>query len=135
MIRLIALPLAVFVSVVAYLIGSVVFAHDHERADLDGWYQGLTSRKGPCCDGPKTDALHIQNADWESRDGHYRVRIPKNGPDFARAIHGESVETEWVDVPDEAVVNAINRAGITLVWPMYGYMGNTVRCFMPGPMA
>lgn len=112
-------------------------AHDHARPDLDKWYQSLTSRKGPCCDGPKTDALHLTEVDWDTqqKDGsHYRVRIPKNGPDFQRAIHGETVDTEWVDVPDEALIEEPNLSGGTLVWPMYGYMGNTVRCFMPGSL-
>jgi hypothetical protein len=62
------------------------------------------------------------------------VRIPKNGPDFERAIAGETVDTEWVDVPDEALLEEPNLSGGTLVWPMYGYMGNTVRCFMPGSL-
>lgn len=117
---------------------TALWAHDHARPDLDSWYPSLNSRKGPCCDGPRTDALHLQDVDWQTqeKDGsHFRVRIPKTGPDFQRAVQGESVETEWVDVPDEAVVHEVNRAGIVLVWPMYGYMGKTVRCFLPGTMA
>jgi hypothetical protein len=37
--------------------------------------------RDPCCDG--TDAERVDDADWETKDGQYRVRI--NG--------------EWVDVP------------------------------------
>jgi hypothetical protein len=50
-------------------------AHDHARPGLDGWYSNLKSGKGPCCDGPGVDALHLSDVDWESRDGGYRVRI------------------------------------------------------------
>lgn len=113
-------------------------AHDHARPDLGSWYQTLQSRKGPCCDGPKKDALHLTETDWEvqSKDGsHYRVRIPTSGQDFERAIKGERVETEWVDVPDEALLDEPNLAGVVTVWPMYGYMGHTVRCFLPGTLS
>ena len=34
----------------------------------------------------------------------------------------------------EAVVAEPNRAGRTMVWPLYGYSGVTIRCFMPGSM-
>jgi hypothetical protein len=40
----------------------------------------------------------------------------------------------WVDVPDEAVLTGSNKAGETLVWPLWGYHGVSVRCFMPGSM-
>ena len=93
-----------------------VIAHDYERPELAPWFMGLHSKKGsPCCDGK--DAIHISDVDWESRDGHYRVRL--NG--------------RWVDVPDDAVVDGPNRAEQTLVWPFYingEQIG--VRCFMPG---
>lgn len=121
-----------------YMLVSPAHPHDHMRPDLDNWFTELRSGNGPCCDGPKTDALHLQDADWETqqKDGsHYRVRVPRNGSDFQRAMHGENVETEWVDVPDRAVIEEPNKAGVTLVWPLYGYMGNTIRCFMPGPLA
>src|SRR5439155_26649284 len=77
-------------------------SHDHDHPGLDGWYQSLRSGKGPCCDGPGVDATHLSDADWESRGGHYRVRI----------------EGEWIDVPDDAVLDVPNRDGRTLVWPM-----------------
>lgn len=94
----------------------LVQAHDHSRPGLDGWYQGLTSGKGLCCDG--SDATHLADVDWESRDGRYRVRI----------------EGEWHDVPPEAVLDGPNLDGRTLVWPIKGYGGLTIRCFMPGAM-
>ena len=93
------------------------FAHDHLRPDLDGWFMSLHSGKGPCCDG--SDAMRLNDVDWEAKDGHYRVRL----------------QGEWVDVPDDAVVDGPNRAGPTMVWPYYlnGQMLG-VRCFMPGAM-
>ena len=93
------------------------FAHDHSRPELNSWFMGLQSAKGPCCDG--SDAMRLDDVDWETRDGHYRVRV----------------EGEWVDVPDGAVVVGPNRAGPTMVWP-YRYNGklNQIRCFLPGSM-
>ena len=53
----------------------------------------------------------------------------------SRAMAGATnVETEWVYVPDDAVIDEPNRANVTLVWPLYGPMGVSVRCFMPGTM-
>ena len=93
-------------------------AHDHARPGLDGWYSGLRSGKGPCCDGPGVDALHLADVDWESKDGRYRVRI----------------EGVWIDVPKEAVLDGPNRDGRTLVWPTWQDGKRAVRCFMPGAM-
>ena len=105
-----------------YFVHSAIFglaiAHDHSRPELDHWFMSLQSKgKSPCCDG--SDATRLDDVDWESEDGHYRVRL----------------EGEWVDVPDSAVVNGPNRAGPTMVWPYYvnGAMRG-VRCFMPGNM-
>lgn len=93
-------------------------AHDHNRPGLDGWYSELKSGKGPCCGGPSIDATTLDGPDWEAKDGHYRVRI----------------EGEWHDVPPEAVLTEPNRDGRTLVWPIKGYGGLSIRCFMPGSM-
>lgn len=93
-------------------------AHDHSRPGLDGWYQGLRSGKGSCCDGPGVDAYSLADVDWESKAGRYRVRI----------------EGQWHDVPPEAVLDGPNLDGRTLVWPIKGYGGLTIRCFMPGAM-
>ena len=48
-------------------------AHDYRHPELNGWYESLHSGKGPCCDS--TDATRVDDADWETKDGHYRVRI------------------------------------------------------------
>lgn len=98
------------------LIATAAAAHDPNRPELNGWFMGLQSKgKAACCDG--SDALRLDDVDWDSKDGHYRVRL----------------EGEWVDVPDSAVVDGPNRAGPTMVWP-YRHDGklNQIRCFMPG---
>ena len=97
---------------------TVAQAHDHGRPSLDAWFKALQSRaKAACCDG--SDATRLVDVDWQSRDGRYRVRL----------------EGEWVDVPESAVVDGPNRAGPAMVWPVTGYGGLTIRCFMPGSMS
>ncbi|MBR1270167.1 hypothetical protein JQ629_22065 [Bradyrhizobium sp. AUGA SZCCT0222] len=96
----------------------------HTR-DLDGryahsplkeWFDSLRSGKGPCCSD--ADGSAVSDVDWESSNGRYRVRI----------------EGEWFDVPEDAVITEPNRVGRTMVWPIRGYAGLTIRCFMPGSM-
>ena len=96
--------------------------------ELKTWFDSLRSAKGPCCSD--ADGSAISDSDWESKDGHYRVRIPRLG----YVIEGREQELVWVDVPEEAVISEPNRVGRTMVWPIYGYMGVTIRCFMPGSM-
>jgi hypothetical protein len=88
---------------------------------LHNWFESLHSGKGPCCSD--ADGTALSDVDWETREGHYRVRI----------------EGQWWDVPDEAVITEPNRAGRTMVWPIYYRTVNTplrieIRCFMPGTM-
>jgi hypothetical protein len=97
-------------------------------AELKAWFDGLRSGKGPCCSD--ADGSAISDSDWESKDGHYRVRVPRLG----YVIEGQQQELVWVDVPEEALISEPNRVGRTMVWPIYGYMGVTIRCFMPGSM-
>jgi len=49
-------------------------------------FESLHSGKGPCCSD--ADGTALSDVDWETKDGHYRVRI----------------EGQWWDVPDEAVI-------------------------------
>ena len=98
------------------------------NAELKAWFDGLRSGKGPCCSD--ADGSAISDSDWESKDGHYRVRVPRYG----FVLEGQQQEFVWVDVPEEAVISEPNRVGRTMVWPIYGYMGVTIRCFMPGSM-
>ena len=55
----------------------------------------------------------------------YRVRVPKAAG---------SKDMIWVEVPDEAVITEPNKAGRTMVWPVYGSESVSIRCFMPGSM-
>jgi hypothetical protein len=84
--------------------------------ELKAWFDSLRSGKGPCCSD--ADGAAVSDVDWESGGGHYRVRLGG----------------EWIEVPDEAVITEPNRVGRTMVWPMYGYLGVSIRCFMPGSM-
>jgi hypothetical protein len=110
------------------------FGHARDRGqfaanpEIKAWFEGLRSGKGPCCSD--ADGTAISDADWESKDGRYRVRVPRYG----YLLAGQQQEQVWVDVPEEAVITEPNRAGRTMVWPLYGYLGLTIRCFMPGSM-
>ena len=108
--------LVIFVTMLSISTIGRARAHDYQHPELNSLYESLHSGKGPCCDG--SDAKRVDDAAWESKDGHYRVRI------------GE----EWVDVPNEAIVPGPNLAGRTMVWPYYQNGQTKVRCFMPGSM-
>jgi len=88
----------------------------HPASPLKPWFDSLKSGKGPCCSD--ADGTAVADPDWESKDGHYRVRI----------------DGDWYDVPDDAVLTGPNRDGRTIVWPFHGYQGLTIRCFIPGSM-
>jgi hypothetical protein len=64
------------------------------------------------------DGEVVADSDWESKDGHYRVRL----------------ENKWFDVPDNSVITEPNRAGRTMVWPLRIGTAVSIRCFMPGSM-
>jgi hypothetical protein len=110
----------IFVGVILLLIMSAIsaHAHDHNRPGLDDWFKSLRSKNTvPCCDG--SEATRLNDVDWESHDGHYRVKL----------------DGEWVDVPDSALIEAPNLAGQAMVWPYFkdGKLIG-VRCFMPGAL-
>jgi hypothetical protein len=115
-------PLRIASAVLAMAVASPI-GHARDRGqfgnstpEMRAWFEGLRSGKGPCCSD--ADGSAVSDVDWETHDGHYRVRI----------------EGQWVDVPDEAVITEPNRIGRTMVWPIHGYLGLTVRCFLPGSM-
>ena len=97
-----------FVVLVAAFIGAAQ-ARDDGR-------DSLKSGKGPCCSD--ADGFAVSDPDWESRNGHYVVRI----------------DNQWIDVPDDAVITEPNRVGRTMVWPIKGSLGISIRCFLPGSM-
>jgi hypothetical protein len=88
----------------------------YSNSPLKPWFDSLRSNLGPCCSD--ADGVIVADPDWESKDGHYRVRL----------------DGEWIMVPDEAVITEPNRAGRTMVWPIKGSWGTMIRCFMPGSM-
>lgn len=89
----------------------------YANSPLKPWFDSLRSKGGgPCCSD--ADGYAISDVDWETKDGHYRVRI----------------DEQWVEVPDDAVITEPNRAGRTMVWPIYLNGRPVVRCFLPGSM-
>ena len=82
---------------------------------LKGWFDNLASKKGLCCSF--ADGFSVQDVDWDTLDGHYRVRL----------------QQEWIVVPDAALITEPNKFGLPVVWPYRDIQGNTqIRCFMPG---
>jgi hypothetical protein len=103
---------------VAVFIGTVQARDDgrYSQSALKPWFDSLKSGKGLCCS--VADGAAVSDPDWESMNGHYRVRI----------------DNEWIDVPDDALITEPNRVGRTMVWPIKGALGTSIRCFMPGSM-
>jgi hypothetical protein len=88
-----------------------------KSSPLKPWFNSLASPGGgPCCS--QSDGHVVDDPDWESREGHYRVKI----------------DGEWIDVPDDRVLKLPNEAGRTMVWPYYNDGHLVVRCFIPGVM-
>jgi hypothetical protein len=53
-----------------------LFARDDGRfadSPLKPWFDRLASGKGLCCSF--ADGFSVQDVDWETQDGHYRVRV------------------------------------------------------------
>lgn len=100
---------------------SGVSARDDGRyagSPLKAWFDQLASGKGLCCSF--ADGATVQNVDWDTQNGRYRVRILG----------------QWYVVPDAAVVTEPNKYGSAVVWPYQDAEGVTqIRCFMPGPGA
>ena len=107
-----------FSVLVAAFAGAVEARDDgrYSQSPLKPWFDSLKSGKGPCCSD--ADGFAVSGPDWESRNGHYLVRI----------------DNEWIEVPDDAVITEPNRVGTTMVWPIKGSLGISIRCFMPGSM-
>jgi len=106
---------------IAVALTCAAWAHDHNRPELNDWFASLRSGNGSCCDG--SDQKGLDDPDWQATgdvDNPYKVRLPGS--------------KEWTLVPKSAVVDGHNRAGHAVVWPIAGYMGVSIRCFMPGSM-
>ena len=86
----------------------------YANSPLKHWFDQLASGKGLCCSF--ADGFSVQDVDWDTQDGSYRVRL----------------QGEWVVVPDEALVTEPNRFGPAVVWPYLDANGTTqIRCFLP----
>jgi hypothetical protein len=111
---------SLIVAAILLMPAGLAVARDNGRfagSPLKQWFDSLKSGKGPCCSD--ADGFVISDPDWESKDGHYRVRL----------------DGEWVDVPDDAVITQPNRYGRTMVWPIESAAGKSIRCFLPGSMS
>ncbi len=106
----------IFLGIFFAIFAAPALAHDPTRPELNSWFDKLASGRGLCCS--LTDGVTVADPDWESRDGHYRVRL-----------YGE-----WIDVPNDALITEPNRVGRTMAWPMLFNGEISVRCFMPGSM-
>lgn len=110
----------VLTAILAAVIGNAAYPRDldgrYAASPLKGWFDGLRSSKGPCCSD--ADGSALADVDWRSDNGRYAVRI----------------DGVWLDVPDEAVLREPNKDGRTIVWPMHGIAGTTIRCFIAGSM-
>jgi hypothetical protein len=110
--------LAILALCISLFAPKFLFARDDGRFDnspLKQWFDRLASGRGLCCSF--ADGVSVQDVDWDTLDGHYRVRL----------------RGQWFVVPDAAVVAEPNRFGPAVVWPYQGADGATqIRCFMPG---
>lgn len=112
---------AALVAGAALIAGSIqgsLYAHDNGQfaaSNLKPWFDKLASGKGLCCSF--ADGFKIDDVDWDTQGGSYRVRI----------------KGQWIVVPDNAVVTEPNKYGPAVVWPYQDAAGVTqIRCFIPG---
>jgi hypothetical protein len=110
--------LAALAFCLATAVPNQLYARDDGRfadSPLKEWFEHLGSRNGLCC--AFADGASVQDVDWDTQDGHYRVRM----------------KGQWLVVPDAAVVTERNRFGPAVVWPYQDRNGTTqIRCFIPG---
>jgi hypothetical protein len=79
----------------------------YANSPLKPWFDHLKSRNGPRCSN--ADGYVVEDAGWEAKSGHYRVRVPENS---------DSKVMVWINVPDNCVITEPNKAGQTMVWPV-----------------
>jgi hypothetical protein len=84
--------------------------------EMHAWFNSLASPGGGlCCSF--ADGRRIEDVDWDTQEGHYRVRI----------------DGVWYVVPDDRVVGGPNKFGAAVVWPFVSADGKVqIRCFLPG---
>jgi hypothetical protein len=91
---------AVIIIWTVMFVPSCLYARDDGRftySPLKEWFDRLASGNGLCC--AFADGVSVQDVDWDSQEGHYRVRL-----------YGQ-----WFVVPDAAVVTEPNRFGPAVV--------------------
>ena len=87
----------------------------YANSPLKRWFDSLGSRRGLCCSA--ADGQSVEDVDWDTKDGKYRVRL----------------DSQWIEVPPDALVTAPNKFGLAVVWPYKDSEGRTqIRCFIPG---
>ena len=106
---------AVFLT--AILVGSAIARDDGRYAGspLKPWFDSLRSGKGPCCSD--ADGIAIADPIGNPRTGATVFGWMENGLLF-RMMRSSPSRT----------------AGQTMVWPVKGALGTSIRCFLPGSM-
>ena len=84
----ILLDLTVGISFAFLTVSATARDLDGRYADspLHDWFNHLASGRGLCCS--MADGEAVADPDWESKEGHYRVRL----------------DNKWIDVPGEAAI-------------------------------
>ena len=100
---------------------------DWKNSPLHHWFEGLASKKGPCCSS--NDGETLTDVQWDVKNDHFRV----------------FVDHQWIVLPYDTVVKGPNRYGSAVVWPIRswaidarnGTVGEEhidIRCFLPAAM-
>jgi hypothetical protein len=108
--------LAASVLYLTTLVSHQLNARDDGRfanSPLKPWFDRLASGKGLCCSF--ADGFSVQDVDWDTQDGQYRVRI-----------YGQ-----WFVVPDDAVVAEPNRLGPAVVTTAMATLKFAASCLVP----
>ena len=85
---------------------------------LQPWFQSLQGKNGLyCC--ARADGHPLDDGEWDIKNNKYRVFI----------------QSEWIVVPDDAVISGPNKFGKAIVWfrDPWGVNPSTqIQCFIPG---
>jgi hypothetical protein len=91
------------------------------RPGIKAWIEALTDQHGiGCC--ATADGIRPREIAWDVTASSYRVKVG----------------TQWLFVPDEAVIKGPNRLGYAVAWLETDWDINSgekilsVRCFLPG---
>lgn len=112
-----------YVLVFALILPIAAVARDNGQwanSPLKPWMNSLASKRGLCCSF--ADGMTIPDVDWDTfkdTDGKVRYRV--------------RLENRWVIVPDDAVIDTNNLAGVAIVWPYLDALKQMqIRCFLRG---